>query len=60
MIFISSIKTASSSDPSKAMLMQHFLKDLTIMPSGMHISNSYRHSAMGGGAMPGNQSWSVQ
>ena len=56
MIFISSIKTASSSDPSKAMLMQHFLKDLTIMPSGMHISNSYRHSAMGGGAMPGNQS----
>jgi hypothetical protein len=25
----------SSSDPSKALLMQHFLKDLTIMLSGM-------------------------
>jgi hypothetical protein len=31
----SSSHTMSSSDPSKALLMQHFLKDLTIMLSGI-------------------------
>jgi len=34
----------SSSDPSKALLMQHFLKDLSIMLSGMafHAAETYR------------------
>jgi hypothetical protein len=34
----------SSSDPSKALLMQHFLKDLTIMLSGMafHAADTHR------------------
>jgi hypothetical protein len=30
----------SSSDPSKALFMQHFLKDLTIMLSGMDFHES--------------------
>jgi len=34
----------SSSDPSKALLMQHFLKNLTLMLSGMafHATDTHR------------------
>jgi len=40
----------SSSDPSKALLMQHFLKDLTIMLSGMavHAADIRRATSEGG------------
>jgi len=40
----SSSHRMSSSDPSKALLMQHFLKDLTIMLSGMafHAADTHR------------------
>jgi hypothetical protein len=39
----------SSSDPSKALLMQHFSKDLTIMLSGMafHAANTHRATSEG-------------
>jgi hypothetical protein len=39
----------SSSDPSKALFMQHFLKDLTIMLSGMafHATDSHRATSEG-------------
>jgi len=39
----------SSSDPSKALLMQHFLKDLTIMLSGMafHAADTNRVTSEG-------------
>jgi hypothetical protein len=39
----------SSSDPSKALLMQHFLKDLTIMLSGMafHAADTQRTTSEG-------------
>ena len=39
----------SSPDPSKALLKQHFLKDLTITVSGMafHASNTHRTTAEG-------------
>jgi len=41
----------SSSDLSKALLMQHFLKDLTIMLSGMafHTADIHRATSEGGG-----------
>jgi hypothetical protein len=35
----------SSSDPAKALLMQHFLKDLTIMLSGMAFHAAETHPA---------------
>ena len=40
----SSSHRMSSSDPSTALLMQHFLKDLTIMLPGMafHAADTYR------------------
>jgi hypothetical protein len=34
----------SSSDPSKALLMQHFLKDLTITLSGMAFHAADTHT----------------
>jgi hypothetical protein len=36
----------SSSDPFKALLMQHFLKDLMIMLSGMafHLAETHRNT----------------
>jgi hypothetical protein len=39
----------SSSDPSKALLMQHFFKDLTIMLSGMafHVADTHRATSEG-------------
>jgi hypothetical protein len=39
----------SSSDPSKALLMQRFLKDLTIMLSGMafHAADTHRATSEG-------------
>ena len=39
----------SSSDPSKALLMQHFLKDLMIMLSGMafHAADTHRVTSEG-------------
>ena len=39
----------SSSDPSKALFMQHFLKDLTIMLSGMafHAADTHRATSEG-------------
>jgi hypothetical protein len=39
----------SSSDPSKALFMQHFLKDLTIMFSGMafHAADTNRATSEG-------------
>jgi hypothetical protein len=39
----------SSSDLSKALLMQHFFKDLTIMLSGMafHAADTYRATSEG-------------
>ena len=39
----------SSSDPSKALLMQHFLKDLTIMLSAMafHAADTHRATSEG-------------
>jgi hypothetical protein len=39
----------SSSDPSKALLMQHILKDLTIMVSGMafHVADTHRVTSKG-------------
>jgi hypothetical protein len=40
----------SSSDPSKALLMQHFLKDLTIMLSGMAFQAADTHRATSEGA----------
>jgi hypothetical protein len=40
----------SSSDPSKALLMQHFLEDLTIMLSGMAFHAVDTHSATSEGA----------
>jgi hypothetical protein len=38
-----------SSDPSKALFMQHLLKDLTIMLSGMafHAANTHRATSEG-------------
>jgi hypothetical protein len=37
----------SSSDPSKALLMQHFLKDLTVILSGMafHAAETHREKS---------------
>jgi hypothetical protein len=35
----------SSSDPSKALLMQHFLKEMKIMLSGMAIHAADTHCA---------------
>jgi hypothetical protein len=40
----------SSSDPSKALLMQHFLKDLTIMLSRMDFRAADTHCATSEGA----------
>jgi hypothetical protein len=40
----------SSSDPSKALLMQHFLKDVTIMLSGMAFHAADIHRATSEGA----------
>ena len=40
----------SSSDPSKALLMEHFLKDLTIMLSRMAFHAADTHSATSEGA----------
>jgi hypothetical protein len=40
----------SSSDQSKALLMQHFLKDLTIMLSGMAFQAADTHRATSEGA----------
>jgi len=40
----------SSSDPSKTLLMQHFLKDLTIMLSGMAFHAADTHCATSEGA----------
>jgi hypothetical protein len=39
----------SSSDPSKALLMHHFLKDLTIMLSGIafHAADTHRATSEG-------------
>jgi hypothetical protein len=39
----------SSSDPSKALLMQHFLKDLMIMLFGMafHAADTHRATSEG-------------
>jgi len=39
----------SSSDPSKALLMHHFLKDLTMMLSGMafHAADNHRVTSEG-------------
>ena len=37
----------SSSDPSKALLMQHFLKDRTIMLSGMALADTHRATSEG-------------
>ena len=38
-----------SSDPTKALVMQHFLKDLTIMLSGMafHAADTHRATSEG-------------
>jgi len=46
----SSSHRMSSSDPSKALLMKHFLKDLTIMLSGMafHAADTDRATSEGG------------
>jgi hypothetical protein len=41
----------SSSDPSKASLMQHFLKDLMIMLSGMAFHAADTHHATYEGAV---------
>ena len=46
----SSSHRLSSSDPSKALLMQHFLKDLTIMFSGMAFHPADTHCATSEGA----------
>ena len=45
----SSSHRMSSSDPSKALLMQHFLKDLTIMLTGMafHAADTHRATSEG-------------
>ena len=45
----SSSHRMSSSDPSKELLMQHFLKDLTIMLSGMafHAADTNRATSEG-------------
>ena len=45
----SSSHRMSSSDPSKALLMQHFLKNLTIMLSGMafHAADTHRATSEG-------------
>jgi hypothetical protein len=40
----------SSSDPSKALLTQHFLKDLTIMLCGMAFRAADSHRATSEGA----------
>jgi hypothetical protein len=40
----------SSSDPPKALLMQHFLKDLPIMLSGMAFHAANTHHATSEGA----------
>jgi len=40
----------SSSDPSEALLMQHFLKNLTIMLSGMAFCAADTHRASSEGA----------
>jgi hypothetical protein len=40
----------SSSDPSKALLMQYFLKDLMIMLSGMAFHAADTHRTTSGGA----------
>ena len=46
----SSSHRMSSSDPSKALLMQHFLKDLIIILSGMdfHAADTHRATSEGG------------
>ena len=41
----------SSSDPSKALLMQHFLKDLTTMLSGMAFHAADTHHTTSKGAV---------
>jgi len=41
----------SSSYPSKALLMQHFLKDLMIMLSGMAFHAADTHRAISEGAV---------
>jgi len=46
----SSSHRMSSSDPSKALPMQHFLKDLTIMHSGMAFHAAETHRATSEGA----------
>ena len=46
----SSSHRMSSSDPSKALLMQHFLKDLTIMFTGMAFRAADTHRATSEGA----------
>ena len=45
----SSSHRMSSSDPSKALLMQHFMKDLTIILSGMafHAADTHRATSEG-------------
>jgi hypothetical protein len=40
----------SSSNPSKALLMQYFLKDLTLMLSGMAFHGADNHRATSEGA----------
>jgi len=40
----------SSLDLSKALLMQHFLKDLTVMLSGMAFHAAYTHRTTSEGA----------
>jgi len=47
---LSSSHKLSFSDPSKALLMQHFLKDLMIMLSGMASHAADTHSATSEGA----------
>ena len=46
----SSSNRMSSSDPSKALVMQNFLKDLTIMISGMAFNPADTHRATSEGA----------
>jgi len=49
----------SSSDPSKALLMQHFLKHLTIMLSGMafHAADNHRVTSEGGASKERLKEW---
>ena len=48
----SSSHRTSSSDPSKALLVQHFLKDLTIMLFGMAFHAADTHLATSEGVAP--------